>query len=262
MSVPPAGTVPGETGIEPALGVLVGPNEDDVEAQLAQVDAVRRRVINVVGHALRTPVTTLRGLVDVLDRADPERVREEVVPALVRNTRTVERLLDDLLVVSEVTTVLPVDDPEEVDLAGAVREVWTELSVDDGRGWGADELEIEGTASARLGPRSLQRVLWHLLDNAGKYGDRPVEVTIAEGGTRSSLTIANPGRTPTEEELTLADELFYRSEDAVTRAAGMGIGLPVSRRILAHVGGSIQLAPRDGGGLVVTLDLPAAQGDR
>lgn len=229
----------------------------DIEAQLAQVDAVRRRVINVVGHALRTPVSTLRGLVDVLDRAGLDGAPPDVVPALVRNTRTLERLLDDLLIVSEVDTALPVDDPEVIELAPTVREVWTELSVADGRGWGADELAITGTGTARVSPMSLHRVLWHLLDNAGNYGDRPVEVAIEPADGRVRLRVANPGRTPTDEELELSHELFYRSEDAVMTRPGMGIGIPVARRIAAHVGAELDLWPREGGGLVAQLELPS-----
>lgn len=236
----------------------MSPNDEDVATQLAHVDAVRRRVINVVGHALRTPLTTLRGLVDILDRSDPVRARDEVVPALVRQTRTLERLLDDLLVVSEVTTVLPVGDPQPVEVAPVVREVWTELSVEDGRGWGAEELTVTGEATASVQPASLRRVLWHLLDNAGKYGQRPVTVEVASEDGRASMTVTNPGPTPTQEEIQLSGELFYRGEWAVTRAAGMGVGVPVSRRIAEHMGGQLELTPRQGGGLVAALTVPAA----
>lgn len=233
-------------------------SSQDLEEQLAHVDAVRRRVINVVGHALRTPVTTLRGLTDVLARSGPDGAPEGVVPALVRNTRTLERLLDDLLIVSEVDTAMPVDPPEPVELPQAVRDVWTELSVDDGRGWGADEIAIEGDATARVSPVSLNHVLWHLLDNAGKYGDRPIDVTIEQTDGRALVRISNPGRTPTDEELRLSDELFYRSEDAVTRTAGMGVGVPVSHRIAAHMGGHLDLRAREGGGAVAELELPSS----
>lgn len=232
-------------------------SSQDVEEQLAHVDAVRRRVINVVGHALRTPVSTLRGLVDVLARSGADGTPDGVVPALVRNTRTLERLLDDLLIVSEVDTAMPVDPPEPVGLADAVREIWTELSVADGRPWTAEELTIDGDAVAQVGAVSVRHVLWHLLDNAGKYGDRPIEVTIEEQGDRVRVRVANPGRTPTEEELRLSDELFYRSEDAVMRTAGMGVGVPVSRRIAEHMGGRLELRARDGGGAVAELELPA-----
>lgn len=230
----------------------------DVEAQLAHVDKVRRRVVNVVGHALRTPVSTLRGLIDVLDRTGPSEAPADVVPALVRNTRTLERLLDGLLIVSEVDTAMPVDPPAPTGLADTVRQVWTELSVEDGRGWTDDELRIDGDATIDASEVSLRHLLWHLLDNAGKYGDRPVDVTITPRDGEVRLTIANPGRTPTDEELKLSDELFYRSEEAVTRTAGLGIGIPVSRRIAAHMGAELQLRARDQGGAIAELNLPSS----
>lgn len=223
----------------------------DVDAERAQVDALRRRVINVVGHALRTPVTTLRGLVDALDATDDPEARERIIPSVVRSTRTLERLLDDLLVVSGVTTVMPVRSPERTHPGELAAAVWGEL------GHPRDELAIRGDGTAMIGRDALRWILWHLLDNAASYGGRPVEVEVAETPAAVVVEIGTPGGEWPSEDLSVLFELFYRGEDAVTAKAGMGIGLPVARTLSERAGGTLSLRAREGGGLVARLELPS-----
>ncbi len=102
------------------------PAHDDVEAALGALDRARRRFVNVVGHELRTPVTTLRGLSEQLLTADDDEVRE-LAPAIARNARRVELLLDDLLLATDITTALPVGDPEAVDLVATAQATWDAL---------------------------------------------------------------------------------------------------------------------------------------
>lgn len=71
---------------------------------------LRRRVLNVVGHELRTPVTTLRGPADALEGAGTDTERVQLADALVRSARRLESLVDDLLVAMGVTTVSSEDD--------------------------------------------------------------------------------------------------------------------------------------------------------
>jgi len=65
----------------------------DVEGALDALDLARRRFVNVVGHELRTPVTTLRGLSEELADATEDELRD-LTPAIVRNARRVEALVD------------------------------------------------------------------------------------------------------------------------------------------------------------------------
>lgn len=232
--------------------------EDDVARQLADLDAIRRRVLNVVGHALRTPMATLRGLVAVLDNDDDPQTREQVIPALVRTTRRLERLLDDVLVASEVTTRLPTAAPVPTRIVDVVRKVWREVSE-------TAELVIEGDTDtvAMVGSDGLRWMLWHLLDNAAKYGDGAVTVELSTRVGTAVVRISSGGPPLKTEDLDNAFELFYRGEAAVISAAsGMGVGLPVVRRLAEHAGGTVELTPVEDGGVEATLRLPAPEEER
>jgi signal transduction histidine kinase len=70
--------------------------------------------------------------------------------------------------------------------------------------------------------------------------------------------VSSEGAELRPDDVHLAFELFYRGEGAVTSAPGFGLGLPVARALARQHGGDLHLEPRPGGGLDVTIDLPAA----
>lgn len=227
--------------------------DQTVEEALAALDIARRRFIAVVGHELRTPVTTLRGLTEQLESASPDTVQDELAPALVRNARRVEALLDDLLIAADISTVLPVGDPEPVDLVATAQAIWD--AFDD-----HDDLVLTGDheALAAMRPGAADTILERVLDNAHRYGAAPVELHAETTGDRVRLVISSRGPEMADEDLRLAFELFYRGEAAVTSAPGFGLGLTVARGLARQDGGEVTIAPRDGGGLVVTIEVPAA----
>jgi signal transduction histidine kinase len=234
-----------------------GTDPDEVAAALAALDQSRRRFVAVVGHELRTPVTTLRGLVGELEHelagGPRSTVTEELVPALVRCAARVESLVDDLLVATDIVTALPVGDPEPVELVTIAQAIWDASDTDD-------ELELVGDAGvvASVRPLAADWMIERVLDNARRYGEAPyaLRAESTEGGVR--LTISSGGATLPPDDLALAFEVFYRGEAAVTTAPGFGLGLPVARALARQHGGDVTLTPRHGGGLDVTIELPAA----
>jgi signal transduction histidine kinase len=72
------------------------------------------------------------------------------------------------------------------------------------------------------------------------------------------ITVSSEGAELSADDVHLAFELFYRGEGAVTSAPGFGLGLPVARALARQHDGDLHLDPRPGGGLDVTIDLPAA----
>jgi signal transduction histidine kinase len=232
--------------------VVTSEREQDIEAALEALDLARRRFVNVVGHELRTPVTTLRGLCEELERATEPELRD-LAPAIVRNARRVETLLDDLLLATDITTALPVGDPEPVDLVTCAQATWDAL--DHGT-----ELGLTGDheAIASMRPGAADTMLERVLDNAIRYGNPPVSLFATTDADRVRLTVSSEGVELKPDDVHLAFELFYRGEGAVTSAPGFGLGLPVARALARQHGGDLSLAPRPGGGLDVVIDLPVA----
>jgi signal transduction histidine kinase len=104
-------------------------------------------------------------------------------------------------------------------------------------------------------------VLVNLLDNAIKYspdgGD--VAVELAGGPNRVRLTVRDSGLgiPPGEQERIF--EKFYRLDPALTRGVGgSGLGLFISRELVARMGGSLTVRSQQGEGAAFVVDLPAA----
>lgn len=226
-------------------------NVGDVEVERAAVDLLRRRVLNVVGHELRTPITTLRGLAESLGTTGDPEAELAVHDALRRTARRTEALLDDLLLATGVSTALPVGATEGRHVAATAREVWAQL--DPG-----GELAVAGDGVVLAVDGTLERMLGAVLDNAARYGEAPVEVTITTLGAEVQVVVADHGPGVPAAELALVTEPFFRGERAVLGHHSLGLGLAVTRSLVEHLDGSVDVRNREGGGFEVELRLPSA----
>jgi signal transduction histidine kinase len=153
--------------------------------------------------------------------------------ALVRTARRTEALLDDLLVAVGVTTALPVGEPEPTPVGG------------DG-------------AVVLARPGSVDRITSALLDNSARYAGGTGALQVERRDADVLLVVADRGPGVPEEELALLTEPFFRGEQAVLTHHALGLGLAVSKALAEQDGGSLRVANRDGGGLLVEVRLPAA----
>lgn len=217
-----------------------------------EIDHIRRRVANVIGHELRTPVSTIQGLVRVLeaDPAGPD--RDEALASLRRVADRTADLVDDLLVAAGLWTALPVDPPAKVDvsaaLADAVAAVDAKVSIDVDDAGGV-------TAWARAG--SVARCVHELVDNAVRYctGD-VVTIRVRDVDHVVSVEISAP-TSLAERDVAYVFEAFYRGEAAVSTAPGIGLGLTVAQALARHDGGDVHLLLADGSA-TTTLQLPSS----
>jgi signal transduction histidine kinase len=237
--------------------VPAGEDTAEIERRLADVDALRRRVLNVIPHALRTPITTFRGLAEALPNASVDEVEHEIGPALRRLAAQAEHLLDDMLIAAGYTTALPTTPITDTPVASTVRDVWATFAPLAGAKVEDLVVEVPDDLVAALPTGSLSKILVHVLDNAAKYGEQPTTVrasSAADGAVR--IDVESPG--PAVPDLPMVSEPFYRGERAVTRSAGLGVGLTVARALVEQVHGSLEVAPlADGTGVLTTVTVPA-----
>lgn len=220
------------------------------------LDLLRRRLGNVIGHALRTPTATVRGQAEILARTSDPQVRQEAIAALLRTSRRLEEMIDEVLVVQGLGTRLPTGGVQRLDLAAEVRAVATDLEV-------VEEVELAGEpdVTVSVGRDALRWVLRSVLDNAGRYGTGPVrvEVTTRADGTRLEVSTPGGGVGATDDDVRLAFEPFYRGERAVTvTATRLGLGLTAARGVIEALGGHIGLERDEERGIITHVELPSA----
>ena len=215
-----------------ALNAMLDELADAVERQ--------RRFAANASHELKTPIATIQTVADVaLSGGDADlrpalgRIRE----VNARNAATVSALLQ--------LANVQVRDRAPVDLAAACREVGAAhgMPVDT-----AEPLTVEAS------PTLIRQAVDNLARNAAIHGTGG-SIALRRAGACAEITVESGGDQLDPAEVATWTEPFARARR--TAGSGHGLGLALVKAIAKAHGGSLELAPRAGGGLVVKLLLPA-----
>lgn len=227
----------------PVLEVPAGRDELTVLAQtlngllerLRRTDASRRAFVADAGHELRSPLATIRILVDRLAK---ERTPEERRVVANRAGAEVDRLsllVDDLLTLASADEQQPALSTVEVDLDDVVLDETGALRA---RGLAIDvavhPVRVLGDA------RRLGRVVRNLLENAERHRRDALRVRLGREGAHAVLVVDNDGPPVAIEDRRRIFERFVRLDDSRTRAAGgTGLGLAIVSEIVRAHGGTV-----------------------
>ncbi|OZM80307.1 cell wall metabolism sensor histidine kinase WalK [Pseudonocardia sp. MH-G8] len=225
----------------------------------AAFDAQRRFVANA-SHELRTPLSVLRTEVDVT-LADPTADVEELrrMASVVRDaTRRADDLISGLLLLAH-TEGAELADVRAVDLADVVVPALAAVRAEAGRRGLRTQLRAE-PAPTRGDPVLLERVAGNLVENAVRHnvagGWLEVSTGTTEDGVR--LQVGSSGPEIPGDRVAELFEPFRRGPVARTaNTPGSGLGLSIVRAVVQAHHGTVRADPVPGGGLMVTVQLPA-----
>jgi PAS domain S-box-containing protein len=233
----------------------------DVTPELETIEA-RDALMLAASHELKTPLTTLRGLSELLLDFDlSEGQRRELLQDLHGQADRMERLIGDILDVSRIDSGRVSVELTRVDPVPVVEHVCEEVrNMLQGR---TIRFRIEPDMPPVWGDaRKLHQILINLMTNAIKYSAPGSRVTVSARGDGSSVRfeIADQGVGIRKDHLARLFEKFYRADDpAVRRTDGTGLGLYIVRHLVTMLGGQIQVRSRVGKGTVFTVTLPRAE---
>ena len=231
----------------------------DVTQDRAEDDA-REAFVGVLSHELRTPVTTIVGMARLLGRTAIQRdetTRHDMIDDIAFEAERLDRLIEDLLVLSRAEKGQLVVDAEPVLLQHVIREA---IAAEAGRfplvTFVADVTNLPPVSADRTYAGQIVR---NLLSNAGKYGpDGASEVRVSAAQVGDDIVVqvldAGPGF-PAEDGERLFD-LFFRAHSNARIRPGAGIGLYVTRALVTAMGGRVWAAQREHGGSAFAFTLP------
>ncbi len=229
-----------------ALGQSMGALDDSVHAQ--------RQLVADASHELRTPVTSIRTNIEILQQQgtqmeaeDQSRLLEDVVEQI----EDLSHLVNDLIDLARGEE--PYDETEDVRLDLLVEEVVARAR--RGASLNLLQMELEPSVVSGVPPR-LERAVSNLVDNAIKYSPpgQPVEITLRA----QELSVRDHGPGISEQDLPHVFDRFYRGAEARGRP-GSGLGLAIVRQVASQHGGSILAERAPGGGTRMRLRLPGAE---
>lgn len=234
---------------------------DSFDAMLARLEAQaaeQQRFAANASHELRTPLAISQTLLEVA-RNDPNRDAGELIERLhAVNVRAID-LTEALLLLSRADQRSFAR--EQVDLSLMAEEaIETLLLLAEKHGV---SIETSGDIAPTMGSQALlQQLATNLLHNAivhnlPEHGTIWVTTSVHPGSV--TLTIENTGETLTRQSAPRLTEPFQRGAERIrSDHAGVGLGLAIVKSITQAHDGTLTLTPRAGGGLRVTVQLPAA----
>lgn len=226
--------------------------------QLLELDVAKDDFLRGVSHNLQTPLTSIRAYADQLEEDRPDR-RLGIIS---EQSERLSRMVRQLLTVTRLESGALRPRTEVLSLATRARKAWEAL--------GAGDVEFDMTDDAQgwlavADADQLDQVLWALLDNAVKYGDRravSVAIAVDADSSRLRLTISDGGPGVAEADRAGLFGRFVRGTEN-RPDEGSGLGLYVSRELCRAMGGDLVLeAARPGVGAAFTIELPGEAPDQ
>jgi PAS domain S-box-containing protein len=230
----------------------------DIEDSKQAVFA-RDEFLSIASHELRTPLTALKlRLQSVLHSRDLSEKTERRVDSAVRQTERLERLIDNLLDVSRITTGQLELEPEEFDLSEMAQDVAERFREQAAGGGVPLSFEAPMPVLGVWDRLRLEQVATNLLGNALKFGEgKPIFVSVSADAKNAVLTVADQGIGIAPQDLS---RIFHQFERVLGRRSfgGLGMGLYIARKIVQAHAGRIEVDSVQGKGSKFRVVLPLA----
>ena len=230
--------------------------EREARMALERADEVKSNFIALAAHELRTPVTSVHGVVNTLDRLGDQlgdQDRAELDDALRSQAERLRRLVDQLLDLSRL-------DAESIDIHPVtipVREHVEEL-VEASAGSRAKEIEVEipDGLTATVDQTVFDRVVSNLITNAVRHGETPIRVRAAREDRHFRIAVEDSGSGVPPDFVEDLFERFSRSDEARARGLGSGLGLSIARSYARAHGGDLVYMDAEPRGACFELVVP------
>lgn len=238
----------------------LGVSFNHMAASLQGVEARRRELIGDMTHELRTPLTVVRGYLEELADGQIE-ASDEIYLQLVKETKRLERLVNDLQVLSKAEAgYLPIN-IQPVNLLHLLKsliQLFADQLLEDG-----PILQLECPPQLPLVLADIdrtQQVLVNLLGNAVRYTSQgSITVRVWPENNKLWIAVIDTGTGISPEGLLHVFERFWRADKSRDRnSGGTGIGLTISRRLIELQGGEIEVESELGKGSTFRFFLPLA----
>lgn len=224
-------------------------------------ETLRREFTSNVSHELKTPLTSIYGVSDMLASGlvKPEDVAGFAGTIKEEASRLIS-LIDDIIKLSRLDESTGPQQMETIDVFETARDAVNRLSV---KAQSANvELSLSGEPSEIVGVQHiLDEIIYNVCENAIKY-NRPggfVRISVRNDDDESLITVSDSGIGIPKGDRERVFERFYRVDKSHSKEiGGTGLGLSIVKHGVMYLGGRVELESEEGRGTVVTVGFPRA----
>jgi len=234
--------------------------------KIKEVDAMKDDFISMSSHELRTPVTVIRGYIEMLindaDKLSKEE-NKEYLSIINISTERLANLIEDLLNVSRIEQGRLKMEMKEMDIWPMVEETVKEMKIQaDAKGLALTcSINEKAKAVINADKDRLKQVLINIVGNSIKYTPSgSVEIKAINRDKNLVLIIKDTGIGMTSKQREHLFEKFYRVKTEKTAdIVGTGLGLWITKQIIELMKGSIMIDSMENVGTQVTLEFPLVE---
>lgn len=235
--------------------VALGVERALIYDELIRLTQVQRDFVALAAHELRTPATTVFGLVATLQgRSDlPEEQVTELQETLFHQADRLRRLVEQLLDLSRLDSAAARLAPQRIKLRLQLEEIVGSIAP------GEVTVDVPSDLEVMVDPATIERVVGNLVANAVNHGQPPVLLTAEQRDRHLRIAVQDEGEGVSAEFIPFLFERFRRSEETRgVSSVGSGLGLAIARAYARAHGGDIIYSPVAPSGARFELVLPVA----
>lgn len=219
-------------------------HEDAIASERRAVE-LKDEFVSMVSHEFRTPLTSVAGFAEMLRANWPDLEPEEIEEFLVimrREAHHLSDLVEDILTIPRLEAGRLRLRPEEFDLSAEIHGIARLVFADTGK---EVNTAIPGGVMVLADRGRTGQILRNLLDNARKYGGDAVQIE-GEAGTDSyTVSVSDNGPGIGQGDWERVFEHFEQGSKGDSRSdQGVGLGLPIARKLARAMGGDVWYVPR------------------
>ena len=233
--------------------------------KLEEINQTKMQFFANVSHEIRTPLTMLLAPLDKLMNSDPNDFQRKNISYIYRNTKRLERIVNQLLELQKIENTQLKLKAVEIDLVTFLKEIislFDETALDK-----KIHLSFEPHCDLLMvwiDPEKMDKVMFNLLSNAFKFSvsDGLITISIHKNSTKENegtytIAVSDTGSGMNQEHLERIFDRFYQIENKITgKTTGTGIGLHLSKELVEKQHGTISVTSKEGFGSTFSVTLP------
>ena len=217
-------------------------------AQIRENEKKKDEFIGIASHELKTPLTTVKGYIEMLSMMEDEEPKKQFVESAFKNVVKLEDLVKDLLDVSKIESGQLQLEMENFDISRLVDETIASVQMVSSTHYieRKDDLKEEIVCGDK---KRIEQVLINLLSNAIKYspGEKKVIVEVEKNEKEVAIKVRDFGIGIPAEEHDFIFDRFYRTKGSSVHISGFGLGLYICKDIIVRHKGRIWIESMDKG---------------
>ena len=220
------------------------------------------RYVHTLTHEMKSPLTAIAGSAELLGEDLPPDQRGRFAAHVLQQAQRLQQLVDRMLGLASVESRQRLQTVQTVDIAAVVAEQLASHAVVLTQRHLTATYAGAPMAMVQGDPFLLAQALGNLLDNAIDFSadGSSIEVAIAHQHDLLTITVADRGTGVPDYAIDRVFERFYSLPRPATGHKSTGLGLPFVREVAQLHRGAVRLEPREGGGTLATLSVPAGVG--